>query len=189
MHTFVRSVGAQIFCAPEKSPCLETPLKSEVSLHAPLTVFSATYQTRTRHRSLACAWLRVHAGSLTAKMPSNPARNLARAVEHQRQQEQHAVDSSLRAAMALASDESPGGEGTMKGGELRGLGGFSRMAGRIVLHGFFSDGRPNCVTRVFLGWPAELCYTRYLVLGRRWDCVTRIRGAFSSDGRPNCVTD
>ena len=55
-------------------------------------------------------------------MPSNPARNLARAVEHQRQQEQHAVDSSLRAAMASASDESPGGEGTMNGDELRGLG-------------------------------------------------------------------
>ena len=55
-------------------------------------------------------------------MPSNPARNLARAVEHQRQQEQHAVDSSLLAAMASASDESPGGEGTMNGDELRGLG-------------------------------------------------------------------
>ena len=69
--------------------------------------------------SLACAWLRVHAVSLTTKMPSNRARTLARAIDHQRRQEQHAMDSSLLAAMASAGDESPGGDGTMNGDGLR----------------------------------------------------------------------
>ena len=27
---------------------------------------------------------------------------------------------------------------------------FPRMVGRVVLHGISSDGRPNCVTRVFV---------------------------------------
>ena len=52
-------------------------------------------------------------------MPSNPASNLGRAIGHQRQQEQHAMDSSLLAAMASAGDESPGGDGTMNGDGLR----------------------------------------------------------------------
>ena len=47
------------------------------------------------------------------------ARNLARAIDHQRRQEQHAMDSSLLAAMASAGDESPGGDGTMNGDGLR----------------------------------------------------------------------
>ena len=58
---------------------------------------------------------------------------------------------------------------------------FSRMVGRIVLHG------PRYL---FLGWSAELCYTgpRYLFLG--WPaglCYTG-RGTFFSDARANCVT-
>jgi hypothetical protein len=51
-------------------------------------------------------------------MPSNPARNLARAQCHQHRQEQHAIDSSLLAAMASAGDESPGGDGTSNRGGL-----------------------------------------------------------------------
>ena len=47
-------------------------------------------------------------------IPLSRARTLTRAINHQRKQEQHAVDSSLLAAMA-ASDESPGGDGTMQG--------------------------------------------------------------------------
>ena len=63
--------------------------------------------------------MRVHAGSLTTKIPSNPASNLARAVAHQRRQERHALDCSLLAAMASAGDESPGGDGTTNGDGLR----------------------------------------------------------------------
>ena len=80
---------------------------------------SAADASTAAHRSLACAWLRVHARSLTTKIPSNPDRNLARAIDHQRRQEQHAMDSSLLAAMASAGDESPGGDGTMNGDGLR----------------------------------------------------------------------
>ena len=87
------------------------------SLLAPLLF--AVQRRRRVHRSLACAWLRVHAGSLTTKIPSNPASNLARARDHKRRQEQHAMDSSLLAAMASAGDESPGGDGTMNRGGLR----------------------------------------------------------------------
>ena len=45
-----------------------------------------------------------------SKIPSKPS-NRARAIAHQRRQEQHAMDSSLLAAMASAGDESPGGDG------------------------------------------------------------------------------
>ena len=94
-----------------------------------LRVPSFSSYTRTRslllrsarrrvHRSLACARLRVHA-SLTTKIPGNPVKNLARAIAHQRGQEQHAMDSSLLAAMASAGDESSGGDGTMNGDGLR----------------------------------------------------------------------
>ena len=40
-------------------------------------------------------------------------------INDQRPQEQHAMDSSLLAAMASAGDESPGGDGTMNGDWLR----------------------------------------------------------------------
>jgi hypothetical protein len=56
---------------------------------------------------------------VTTKMPSNPASNLARARDHKRRQEQHAMDSSLLAAMASAGDESPGGDGTINDDGLR----------------------------------------------------------------------
>ena len=82
--------------------------------------FFALLQRRARvHRSLACAWLRVHAGSLTRKIPHTVAANNARAEKHQRGQEQHALDSSMHAVIASAGDESPGGDGTMSGGGLR----------------------------------------------------------------------
>ena len=87
---------------------------------ASVALFYFALQRRARvDRSLACAWLRVHVGSLTTKIPSNPASNSARAKIHQQRQEQHAVDSSLLAALASAGDEAPGGDGAMSGDELR----------------------------------------------------------------------
>jgi hypothetical protein len=50
-------------------------------------------------------------------MPSNPASNLARAIKHQRRQEQHAINSSLLAAMAPADEE--GRDGTINDDELQ----------------------------------------------------------------------
>ena len=69
-------------------------------------------------RSLRRVCVVARARSKPPTIPLSRARTLTRAINHQREQEQHAVDSSLLAAMA-ASDESPGGDGTMQGDELR----------------------------------------------------------------------
>ena len=82
----------------------EVSYSSDGALHA---LLFAVARRRRVHRSLTCTWLCVHAGSLTTKIPSNPARNSARARNHQAQQEQHALDSSLLAVIASAAgDES-----------------------------------------------------------------------------------
>ena len=69
-------------------------------------------------RSLPRVCVVARARSKPPTIPLSRARTLTRAINHQRKQEQHAVGSSLLAAMA-ASDESPGGDGTMQGDELR----------------------------------------------------------------------
>ena len=71
-----------------------------------------------RDRSLRRVCVVARARSKPPTIPLSRARTLTRAINHQREQEQHAVDSSLLAAMA-ASDERPGGDGTMQGDELR----------------------------------------------------------------------
>ena len=78
-------------------------------------------------RSLRRVCVVARARSKPPTIPLSRARTLTRAINHQRKQEQHAVDSSLLAAMA-ASDESPGGDGTMQGDELRAPLGLCRDA-------------------------------------------------------------
>ena len=78
----------------------------------------ATRASCRADRSLRRVCVVARARSKPPTIPLSRARTLTRAINHQREQEQHAVDSSLLAAMA-ASDESPGGDGTMQGDELR----------------------------------------------------------------------
>ena len=78
----------------------------------------ATLASCRADRSLRRVCVVARARSKPPTIPLSRARTLTRAINHQRKQEQHAVDSSLLAAMA-ASDESPGGDGTMQGDELR----------------------------------------------------------------------